>query len=48
MDAFDAFASSQAESICMDEGVPHLPPIRRLVVVASGILSLLTRVFLQI
>ena len=44
--AFDAFAENQAEIICIVEGVPRLPPVCRIVVVASGIVSLLVKVFL--
>ena len=43
---FDVFAESQAESICRVEGIHCLPPVRKILVADSGIVSLLAKVCL--
>ena len=48
MAAFDACTTRQAGSLRVVGGVPRLLPIRRLVVVVSGIVLMLARVFLRI
>ena len=46
MAAFDAFAESRVESMCIVEGICHLPPVRKIVVADSGMISSLAKVFL--